>query len=67
MASKIIQASIREFARDPEIRKKADKSNCPIMLFNKRGEEVFFLFPAKFYDKMYSWYQDMRDEEIWTL
>lgn len=65
--SKMIQASIREFARDTSIRKKAMKSNVPIMLLNKRSkngeEEIFFLLPPKLYDKWYEWYEDMRDAE----
>lgn len=64
MPATLIQTSIREISRNPDIRRQALKQNKPIVVHNKRNpEETFFLVPPKVLDKMYDKYQDMLDIE----
>ena len=55
--------SIRELARNPEVRQKALKESQPIVVENKREENFFVLLPPKLYNKLFDLYRDMRDRD----
>lgn len=55
--------SLREFSRNPEMRKKALKQNKPVIVEQSRDDSFFVLLPPAVFNKLNEMYRDMRDTE----
>lgn len=55
--------SLREFARNPAIRRKALKQNRPVIIEQSRERSFFVLLPPTLYDKLYELYRDLKDNQ----
>lgn len=53
--------SLREFARNPAIRRKALQKQQPIIIEQSREESFFVLLPPALYDALFELYRDLRD------
>ena len=54
---------LREFARNPAIRRKALKQNRPVIIEQSREQSFFVLLPPTLYDKLYELYRDLKDNQ----
>ena len=53
--------SLREFARNPAVRRKALREQKPIIIEQSRNESFFVLLPPALYDTLFELYRDLRD------
>ena len=53
--------SLREFARNADIRRKALKQKRPVIVEQSREQSFFVLLPPSLYEDLFELYRDMRD------